>query len=313
MTKAPAFAAVDWGTTSFRLWLLAEDGGVVAERRSGEGLTSLTREAFAGVLERHLEAAGASTSLPVVICGMAGSRQGWIEARYLDLPARLDDIVDNAVAAPGTNRRVLILPGLAQRVEERADVIRGEETQLIGAATRFGAAGASGIYCMPGTHSKWVRTQEGRVTGFSTYMTGELFSVMAAHSILAHTVAGAETDPDLPAFAEAVVAGHGDPARLTNQLFSIRGRQLLFGETPEAASARLSGFIIGAELAGSGCTEGGGAVRLIASGRLAALYRSAFAAIGVSVDEIDADEAVRLGLAQAARSLRLTDTGRLSA
>ena len=94
LTLQPAFAAVDWGTTSFRLWLMAESGEVLGERRSPQGLTALRREEFSGVLEAHLDALGAPADLPVVVCGMAGSRQGWTEARYLDVPARLDDVVE---------------------------------------------------------------------------------------------------------------------------------------------------------------------------------------------------------------------------
>ena len=313
MTSQPAFAAVDWGTTSFRIWLMTERGEVVGERRSAEGLTALAQDAFPAILEKHLEALGAPGDLPVVICGMAGSRQGWTEARYLDVPASLDEVVSNAVAPPDAARRVMILPGVAQRDEDRADVIRGEETQLIGAAAELRASGSDGSYCMPGTHSKWVRLEGRRIVGFSTFMTGELFALMARHSILAHTVGSAEANPDAPAFRAAVVAGHRNPELLTSRMFSVRGGQLLFADTPEKAAARLSGFIIGAELAGSGCRPGIAPVRLVVSGKLSALYHSALAAIGVGVEEIDADRAVRGGLALAARALGLIDNGRLSA
>ena len=312
MSPEPAFAAVDWGTTSFRLWLMSESGAVLGERRSAEGLAALSRKDFSGVLENHLQALGASGEIPAVVCGMAGSRQGWTEARYLDVPARLEDVVGNAVAPPDAARRVLILPGIAQRDEARADVMRGEETQLIGAAAGLSGSTAEGIFCMPGTHSKWVRLEGGTVAGFSTFMTGEVYGVMARHSILAHSIGAAESDPGDPAFAEAVVAGHERPDLLTSRMFSVRAGQLLFGDAPETSAARLSGFIIGAELAGSGCGSQPGPVRLVVSGRLGALYRSALAAIGVAAEEIDADEAVRNGLTLAARRLGMTDKGRLS-
>lgn len=312
MTSGPAFAAVDWGTTSFRLWLMAEDGTVLGERRSAEGLAALRREAFPGVLETHLNALGAPAGLPAIVCGMAGSRQGWVEARYLDVPARLEDVVSSAVEPPDAPRRAMILPGIAQPARDRADVMRGEETQLIGAAASLSGSGADGSYCMPGTHSKWVRLEGGRVTGFSTFMTGELFGLMARHSILAHSLGAAETDPNDPAFAEAVLAAHSEPALLTSRMFSVRGGQLLFGDPPERAAARLSGFLIGAELAGSGCRAEAAPVRLVVSGRLAALYRTALAAIGISAVEIDADRAVRNGLLLAARSLGLIEKGKAS-
>ncbi len=308
----PAFAAVDWGTSSFRLWLMAADGGLVAERRSAEGMAALESGAFSGVLEAHLAALGAPGLLPVVICGMAGSRQGWTEARYLDVPARLDDVAKSAAAPPDAGRPVSILPGIAQRAKSRADVMRGEETQLLGAVAALSGVSSDGSYCMPGTHSKWVRLENGSVTGFATFMTGELYAVLARHSILSHSIGTAETDADDPAFGEAVLAAYRNPELLTNRMFSVRGAQLLFADSAEKAAARLSGFLIGAEIAG-GFSADAGPVRLIASGRLGTLYRSALAAIGIAPETIDADDAVRGGLARAARFLGLIDKGRLTA
>src|SRR5690606_13941786 len=119
----PAVAAVDWGTSSFRLWLLDSAGSVLAERRSGEGMLSAGTEGFAPILERHLAALDAPAELPVIVCGMAGARQGWVEAPYVALPAGLEDILAGAVPVPGGRRPVRILPGLAQRRPETPDVI----------------------------------------------------------------------------------------------------------------------------------------------------------------------------------------------
>lgn len=307
--KAAAFGAVDWGTTSFRLWLIGGEGAVIAERRSAEGLAEAGRAGFAHVLAGHLAALGAADDLPIVICGMAGSRQGWVEARYLDVPARLEAIVESAVTVPDPKRRIVILPGLAQRDPARADVMRGEETQLLGASA-LSHGGADGLYCMPGTHSKWVKIESGRVTGFSTFMTGEIFAIVSAHSILAHALGPGDVDASDPAFAEAVLDMRRDPAALTNRLFSIRGSQLLFSEPPTTAKARLSGFLIGAELAGCGVDDTA-SVTLIASGRLRPLYEKALAAAGVAVQTVDADAAVRNGLTLAAASLGMIE--RLSA
>ena len=310
MTASPAFAAVDWGTSSFRLWLISADGAVLAERRSGDGMTTAREKGFAATLDAHLEALDVPSGLPAVACGMVGARQGWIEANYLDVPAPLEEIVSKAVTPRDTGRRVFILPGLAQRLPERADVIRGEETQLMGAAAN-GTGESAGLYCMPGTHSKWVRLENGKAIGFSTFMTGELYALIAGQSILAHSLGEAEADPRAPAFAEAVLAAFQEPQRLTGALFSIRGSQLLFGDPPERAAARLSGMLIGAEIAGSGCKSGDrSSVRLIASGRLASLYRAAFAALSIKIELIDADAAVREGLILAARFLGLISDGK---
>lgn len=293
------FAAVDWGTTRFRLWLMDGAGEVLAERRSDEGLARAVEIGFATVLERHLQAIDAPAHLPVVVCGMAGSRQGWAEARYLDLPAVLDELPNSAVQAPGAGRDVRILPGLAQRAADRPDVMRGEETQLLGLARR---GIRSGLVCLPGTHSKWAELKRGTVTGFATFLTGELFALLSERSILSHAVAGAsEIHGGEPAFLEAVASVLDHPERMTRELFSIRAAQLLDDVPPTEASARLSGLAIGVEIAGAISLHGRAApVTLVASDRLRGLYGSALDRAGIGFDVVDADETVRAGLLAAA-------------
>src|SRR5690606_25699529 len=150
----PAFAAVDWGTSSFRLWLMDSDGTVLAERRSSEGMTAAAGIGFPQVLTSHLDAVAASADLPVIICCMAGARPGWIEAGYVDVPSPPHSLPRGAVRIPGETRDIRILPGLAQRRKDAPDVMRGEETQLLGALDP--QAGGEQLVCMPGTHSKWV-------------------------------------------------------------------------------------------------------------------------------------------------------------
>ncbi|MGN6549229.1 MAG: 2-dehydro-3-deoxygalactonokinase [Pararhizobium sp.] len=292
---------------------MRRDGSVIAERRSDEGMMTAGTTGFSAVLEAHLAAAQAPAALPVVICGMAGSRQGWVEARYLDVPASLDAIVDQAVPVPDAARPVWILPGLAQRLRDRADVMRGEETQLMGAASRRTRAEADGFYCLPGTHSKWVRLEGGRVTGFSTFMTGEIFALMGEQSILKHAVTGEAMATEDPAFAQAVRQTFENPALLTGRLFSIRGSQLLFADSPAVAKARLSGFLIGAEIAGSGSAKERATVKLIASGKLRAVYEAALSSLGIAFRTIDAETCVRDGLAYAAATLFNPGEGRRSA
>jgi 2-dehydro-3-deoxygalactonokinase len=300
---AAAYAAVDWGTSSFRLWIISESGAVLAERRSGEGMTTAAQTGFSTILESHLAAVSAPAHLPVVICGMAGARQGWVEAGYLDTPAPLDGIVKAAVTVPDANRDIRILPGLAQRDQNKPDVIRGEETQLLGAMSQLG--GASHLVCMPGTHSKWVRVTGGIVDGFSTFMTGELFDVISKHSILSHAVAdGGAFDAKDAGFLSAVTNAAKNPAMATNLLFTVRSGQLLHALTAPAAKARLSGTMIGLEIAGALSTAKPGAkVCLVASGPLAGLYQSALSALDLTPVTIDADDAVRHGLAAAAQAI----------
>ena len=299
----PAYVAVDWGTSSFRLWLIGRDGAALAERRSGEGMTTAARTGFAEVLASHLAAIAAPADLPVLICGMAGAKQGWVEAGYLDTPAALSDIPAAAVRIPGVSADIRILPGLAQRDADAPDVIRGEETQLIGAASALGAG--DHLVCMPGTHSKWVRLSDGRVEGFSTFMTGELFDAIAKNTILSHSIADAgPVSGDNAAFRAAVARMVEKPALATSQLFSVRSGALIAGLTPEDAKARLSGTLIGLEIAGALSQAAKGTpVALVVSGGLGALYGEALAAAGLSPVVIDADTAVRRGLAAGAKAL----------
>ena len=301
----PAYVAVDWGTSSFRLWLVDRAGQVLAERRSDEGMLAAAKTGFPAVLQSHLAAVEAPDHLPVLICGMAGAKTGWVEAGYVDTPAPLAAILKQAVRVPAQARDIRILPGIAQRDVSAPDVMRGEETQLLG-ALGFEAAGEA-LVCMPGTHSKWVRVKGGIVEGFSTFMTGELFSVVSRETILSLAVAGADEAEDVASFKAAVKAAHAAPPFAANLLFTARSRQLLFGGTPAAARETLSGTLIGVELAAglSGAVPEAG-VTLIASGRLAMLYRHAFDALSVTVHPVDADEAVRRGLSMASAAIWTT-------
>ncbi|MCA6121683.1 2-dehydro-3-deoxygalactonokinase [Bradyrhizobium sp. WSM 1704] len=299
--RGPAHVAVDWGTSSFRLWVMDAAGDVLGERRSDQGMTAAAKAGFAPVLQSHLDALGVAAEVPVVICGMAGARQGWVEAGYLDTPAHLSDVLGRAVVVGGQNRDIRILPGIAQRDAAAPDVMRGEETQLLG-ALGLDAAGDA-LVCMPGTHSKWVHVAGGTVERFATFMTGELFGAVARDTILSHAVAGAEEAVDQDAFRSAVADAFAAPARTANLLFRVRARQLLFGGSAAAARETISGTLIGAELAASlaGCAPG--AVTLIASGRLQQLYQLAFDTLSTPVRSVDADEAVRRGLAIAAGAI----------
>jgi 2-dehydro-3-deoxygalactonokinase len=297
-----AYVAVDWGTSSFRLWLVDRTGNVLGERRSHEGMMAATKPGFATVLQSHLEAVGAAPGLPVVVCGMAGARQGWVEAGYVDTPAPLASILKHAVPVPGQDRDIRILPGIAQRDPKAPDVMRGEETQLLGALGVDATEDA--VVCMPGTHSKWVRANGGTVERFATFMTGELFDVISRETILSHAVAGAEEAQDIDAFRSAVMAAFETPSLAANLLFQVRSGQLLYGGKPSSAREKISGTLIGLELAAglAGDVPMTG-ITLVASGRLQMLYQLAFETVSVSVRSIEAEDAVRRGLSMAAESI----------
>ncbi|ADU72404.1 2-dehydro-3-deoxygalactonokinase [Pantoea sp. At-9b] len=300
MSNTAEFGLCDWGTSSFRLWLVDGKGTTLNEVRTHQGLGSVAERSFSGVLEQHLAELGASADLPVLICGMAGSRQGWQDAGYSTVPLTVNALLLSPIRIAGA-RDIRILPGVCQR-SPTYDVMRGEETMLLG-AVRSGQLN-NGLIVMPGTHSKWVSLENGVVTGFNTFMTGELFSLMSTHSILRHAVADAigEIDEHSPAFIAAVnlmLSG----GSLTQQLFTVRSTTLLSDCPPAESASRLSGLLIGAEVAACYQQTSQRQVMLIASGSLTALYRKALTLAGFAVTLVDADEAVRAGLFQSAQTL----------
>lgn len=308
MSAAPAIVAIDWGTTRMRAWLLDAEGAALAEHRSDEGLTTAHKLGFEPVLERCLAALHAPDGLPVIICGMAGARQGWIEAPYVDVPTSIAAILRGAVRVPHAGRDIRIVPGLAQRSAEAPDVMRGEETQLAGSGLED--AGRY-IVCMPGTHSKWVVVVGGAVETFRTWPTGELFALLSTRSILRHSIGeqlGA-VSAENPVFARSCEIALAEGGDFASRLFSIRAGSLLNGLPPEDAMATLSGLMIGSEAASARrqFLHAERSATLIASGTLATLYRRAFEIAGLEVRDIDADAAVRIGLFEAARQNEMID------
>jgi 2-dehydro-3-deoxygalactonokinase len=179
--------------------------------------------------------------------------------------------------------------------------MRGEETQLLGALGVDGADDA--VVCMPGTHSKWVRVSGGTVERFATFMTGELFDVISRETILSHAMTGADEAEDIDAFKSAVIAAFETPAFAANLLFQVRSGQLLYGGKPSAAREKISGTLIGLELAAGLAAEvPSTGITLVASGRLQMLYQMAFDTVSVPVRSIGAEDAVRRGLSMAAES-----------
>jgi len=305
---SPSLVAVDWGTSHLRVWLLGADGSVLAEHRSDEGMGATAREKFHTVLETHLMALAVPVDLPVVMCGMVGSRQGWAEARYLTLPASLEDIATQAVRIPGLARDIRIMPGLAKRNDDSPDVMRGEETQLLGLHRRTPAFGDRFV-CMPGTHSKWVHMQDGTVIDFVSFMTGDAFAVLSLHSVLRHSVSGNSVDPTSTAFRDAVRASLDSPADILARIFSIRPAGLLRDLAPGESRARLSGYLIGQEIAGARARFAlPDHVDLIGDQPLAALYTEALSVAGLSCHLHDSDALAIAGLAGAAAAPPKTGT-----
>ena len=226
----------------------------------------------------------------VLMSGMIGSRQGWQEAPYLACPAGSADIAASLSRIKFDGAEVLLVPGLTHTdAAGTPEVMRGEETQIVGV---LGALGTGGIACLPGSHSKWARIANGKVAGFATYLSGEAFAALRGHTILGRMMKEAPHNP--AAFARGV-ARSADPGHLLHHLFGVRTLGL-FGRLGETESASyLSGLLMGHEIR-SALPAGGAAVHLIGSAALCTLYASALELCGARAVLHDEDAAAR-GLA----------------
>jgi 2-dehydro-3-deoxygalactonokinase len=297
MTDRPRLIAVDWGTSSFRAALIARDGTAIAEAHGPDGLMKVQDRDFAGTLFRHigpwLDRHG---TVPVLLSGMIGSRSGWIEVPHVPCPAGFADLI---AGARRLDERVPLtfVPGLSHVDPDGIpDVMRGEEVQIFGAAD--GAEEAEIV--LPGTHSKWASLRGGRVTGFRSHMTGELYAAVLKHTIVGQLASGERHDPD--AFAAGVARGRDD-ASLGHALFTARTLPLTGRMAAEAVAAYLSGILIGAELAAAvPALEPGLPVFVVGEPRLAGLYREAARQFGLDLTPGPTDAAFR-GLTALARAM----------
>ncbi|MFN3972045.1 MAG: 2-dehydro-3-deoxygalactonokinase [Gemmobacter sp.] len=288
----PDWIAVDWGTS--RLRVFAMDGMVVlAERSSDLGMGCLAREGFEPALMALAAPWMGAGAIEVRACGMVGSRQGWFEAPYRAVPcAPVEAGAAVAVPVADARLRVTIVPGLKQAAP--ADVMRGEETQIAGVLALH--PGFDGVIALPGTHCKWAHVSAGEVVSFLTVMTGELYALLSGQSVLRHGMVGEGWDE--AAFDAAVSEAMSHPARLTARLFGLRAEALLTGLDPGVARARLSGMLIGMDLAASRAWWLGREVAVLGDGALAGLYARALAAQGVAPMRIAGRAATLAGLAQ---------------
>lgn len=284
--------AVDWGTTNLRAFAMGRDG-VLAQATSEDGMGRLDRDGFEPALLRLVGpwlTEGGVTE--VVACGMVGSRQGWHEAPYRAVPcAPLDPA--SLVTAPTKDPRIKVrlVPGLKQAAP--ADVMRGEETQIAGALALL--PGFDGVVCLPGTHSKWAHLSAGEVVSFQTYMTGEMFALLSQASVLRHGMQGDGWDD--AAFDAGVSDALARPERIGAKLFGLRAEGLISGLPAAAARARLSGLLIGMELAGARPYWLGQAVAIVGSEGISASYARALKGLGVEARLVKGGEAVLAGLA----------------
>lgn len=290
----PSLVAVDWGTSSLRGARLDAAGQVLEERSFDRGIMTVPSGGFASVFEACFADWLIAEGSLCLVSGMAGSRQGWIEAPYCTCPAGFDEVAAQLawISDAPTGWRIAVVPGLscehpamgAGALSAVPDVMRGEEVQIFGAMRLTGLR--DGLFVLPGTHSKWATVQDGRITGFKTFMTGEFFALLRQHSILSKTVA-ADAPLDESAFAQGVAQAQGG-AGLLHHAFSARTLSLLGRMDAGPLASYLSGLVIGEELRAQSLVAGAEVV-LIGSSALTHRYTQALGAYGVGTHTLGAE------------------------
>ncbi|RAO76553.1 2-dehydro-3-deoxygalactonokinase [Dyella jiangningensis] len=277
-----ALIGLDWGSTHLRAYRYDSRGQVEEKRAFPHGIRRLPEGGFA---EAFAQAVQHWPDVPVLACGMVGSRNGWQEVPYLDTPTRVDRLAGalTHLEVPG-GRVIHLVPGL--RDPQRPDVMRGEETQVVGALAFSPSIGQRGCLLLPGTHSKWVSLRDGAVAGFATVMTGELFGLLMQHSILGAQLPADANDEQ--AFLRGVVAAKAsDSAGALSRVFSARTLMLDGVLAPAAVADYLSGLLIGDELRmalAAGWLDARTRVQMVGEGALCERYLKAAAVFAIDID-----------------------------
>jgi 2-dehydro-3-deoxygalactonokinase len=287
----------DWGTSRLRLFRI-EQGEIVA-RAAGAGIGALEQTAEAELRAAIAPWRAEHDPASITLCGMVGSRNGWIEVPYAACPADVPGWLAGAGRMALDGVPVTIMAGLACTAPSGGpDVMRGEETQLFGAIARDPAL-REGRHrlALPGTHSKWATIEDGRIIGFQTFLTGELFALLRDRSTLLRAAGAGDTDPaaERSGFAHGLARAR-DGDLLLGALFEARSAQLIDGRSPDWALGYLSGLLIGREIAEI-APDAGESVGLIGDPALAARYASALAAGGIATHLLDGDACALAGLA----------------
>ena len=291
--------AADWGTTHMRAWAIGEEDNVLAFRGSNEGMKDLQQNEFEPVLLRLIESWLDDTKVTTVMaCGMVGAKQGWVETPYLKTPCVPIDNKQLTTANTNDQRiKVHLVPGVMQN--HPADIMRGEETQIAGFINKN--TNFKGVVCLPGTHAKWVNINEGQITSFKTFMTGELFGVISNHTLIRHSTSIKGWDQE--SFEEGVHDGFKNPGLIASNLFSLRAESIVNNLDRDQARSTLSGLLLGVELNGAQSYWKGKNVTLIGSELLSNNYHEGLKVLGGESQLFSLETATLSGLSSAYRDL----------
>jgi 2-dehydro-3-deoxygalactonokinase len=296
MTATPSLIVLDWGTTSLRAYLLDDAGTVLDTRTAPYGIMHVPDSDFSAVFDAITADWPALMS---IAAGMIGSASGWMDVPYCAAPAGIEELVASLMLVP--NAELNIVPGVAT-YGAVPNVMRGEETQVVGAlALRPELTGHSRLV-LPGTHSKWVEVANGKITGITTFMTGELYAVLCEHSILGRFSSDPAADDD--SFSRGVLAAKGSALGVSPLLFSSRALVLTKRLAAGSSLEYLSGLLIGDELR-CGLTDGVRPDALVGDATLCNRYRVALSLFDIH-DVPIIDGAAHAGLFSIATRAGLT-------
>ena len=293
MRWTDGFIAVDWGTTNRRAYLIDSEGKRTQEFEDSKGVLSVPEGGFPAAIAEIRDKLGDN---PLLLAGMIGSNRGWKEAPYVACPAGIDELAAKLVWA---GDREAIVPGVSYIGNGRADVMRGEEVQLVGAVAA-GLADSDGLICHPGTHNKWTSLHQGKIQNFRTVMTGELFSLLKEHSILSDLLQG-KTDDD-QVFRDAARQAIFNEA-LPAGLFSIRASVLLGQMKKEDATSFASGLLIGTDVRIGLQVPTGARVMVMGRPELTRLYAAALQEAKRDSVELDGEECFLAGAKEIAKRI----------
>jgi 2-dehydro-3-deoxygalactonokinase len=291
--------AVDWGTSNFRAFRINAEGAVVARCSSPQGILRVGKGNFETALRAEVGAWLQEGEDHILLCGMVGSRQGWIEADYLRCPVGIEELAASLAQVPFFGAEVLMVPGvMGPAAANVPELMRGEETAAMGI---LDAGAGAGLVCFPGTHSKWIELSDRRIVSFTTSMTGDVYSALCKCTILERTMTtGAATDE--AAFREGVMRS-ADSGGLLHHLFGVRTRVLMGQLREEASASYLSGLLIGHEVRATMPRRA--RVVLVGVAQLCGLYAQAIESCGGEAIPAEEDAAA-LGLAAIGRRLGWT-------
>lgn len=289
VVSEPALIGIDWGTSSLRAFLIGAGGEVLDHISKPLGIMQIKDGDFERSFNDLVGPWQQAIDLPIIASGMITSRNGWVETPYVSVPSGVQQLADSLVThktSDGTT--ITFVTGMTADHNGVPDVMRGEETQIIGAS---GLGMSNGIFVMPGTHSKWITVSCDQIVDYSTYMTGEVFAALSKHTILATLMEYAPFKED--AFRKGCAVGLAEGSNFLHDLFGVRSLPLFGKITGTMVKDYLSGLLIGAEVKGADVAQIKGPVTIIGRDDLADRYEIALSIAGLKTNRAPDDIVAR--------------------